>query len=338
MPATPRIEIQHDAMKKIIHLISLMLVMTILTGATAIQAQVAPAAVTNLQLSSTAPGELTISWDVPDPVPTDYRVMWARQDLDYLSYKATNEAHRGNNYPSGDQTSITLTGLTKGGAYKVQARTRYRDGHQSGPWSSEVTGRVKNDPPSAPTGLTASQITHESVTLAWAAPATGSPSGYRILRGPDTANLTTLVADTGKNDTGHTDNTVAAETTYHYAVVALSPDGDSPQSSTVNATTLAAPTPPAFVSAAVNGTTLVITFDKTLDSAATLSNEPFIVQRTPQGREEETLRLTGTPTISGATVTLTLSSARRQRTPSRSPTPSRPRHPAPNSPTREATR
>ena len=31
----------------------------------------------NLQLVSSVPGELTISWDLPDPSPSDYRIMWA---------------------------------------------------------------------------------------------------------------------------------------------------------------------------------------------------------------------------------------------------------------------
>ena len=132
-------------------------------------------AVPNLRLSSASPGELTISWDAPDPAPSDYRMVWAKQDLDFLSYKNSNEANRGNEYPSGEKRSITLTGLTKGETFKVMVRARYRSGGRnngpwSGPWTDTVTTRVKDDPPAAPTGLTASRVAHDSVTLSWSDP------------------------------------------------------------------------------------------------------------------------------------------------------------------------
>ena len=159
----------------------------ILIGTTT-QAQASNGEVPNLRLSSATPGELTITWDTPDPAPSDYRVIWARQDLDFLSYKNSNEANRGNEYPSGSERSITLTGLTKGQTFKVQARARYtsggrNDGPWSGPWTDTITTRVKNDPPAAPTGLTASEVTHDSVSLSWTAPSRGTVTGYRVLRG-----------------------------------------------------------------------------------------------------------------------------------------------------------
>ena len=64
----------------------------------------------------------------PDPVPSDYRVIWARHDLGFLSYKNSNEANQGNEYPSGSERSITLPGLTKGATFKVRARARYTSG------------------------------------------------------------------------------------------------------------------------------------------------------------------------------------------------------------------
>ena len=79
----------------------------------------------NLQLVSSVPGELTISWDLPDPSPSDYRIMWAEEGLEFLSYRFANEALRGNEYPDGEATSVTLTGLTEGATYKVKARSRY---------------------------------------------------------------------------------------------------------------------------------------------------------------------------------------------------------------------
>ena len=208
----------------------------ILLGAMAAQAQSDNGAVPNLRLSSAGPGELTISWDAPDPAPSDYRVNWAEQSLGFLSYKNSNEANRGNEYPSGEKRSITLTGLTKGETFRVMARARYTSGGRnngpwSGPWTDTVTARVKDDPPpppppAAPTGLTASRVAHDSVTLTWTAPSRGTVTGYRVLRGTDANSLSAIVEDTGSTGTEYTDTTVAAETAYYYEVLALSPDGD----------------------------------------------------------------------------------------------------------------
>ena len=101
-----------------------------------------------------------------------------------------------------------------------------------------------DDPPAAPSGITAGQVAHDSVTLTWTAPSSGSTvAGYRVLRGTDANSLSTIAQDTGNTGTEYTDTTVAAETTYHYAVLALSQDGDGAQSTTVSATTPAAPPP-----------------------------------------------------------------------------------------------
>ena len=99
----------------------------------------------------------------------------------------------------------------------------------------------KDDPPAAPTGLTASGVAHDSVTISWAAPGQGSVTGYRILRGTDSNSLSAIVQNTDSTATEYTDSTVAAETTYHYAVLALSAEGDGAQSAAVSATTPAAP-------------------------------------------------------------------------------------------------
>ncbi len=71
--------------------------------------------------------------------------------MDYLSWKADNEATRGNSYPSGSVTSLTLTGLTEGAEYKVRVRSRYRSGGPhgpwSGPWTDEATSQVSTSTP-----------------------------------------------------------------------------------------------------------------------------------------------------------------------------------------------
>ena len=190
------------------------------------------------QLGSDAPGALTVAWDTPSPAPKDYRLTYAPEDGDYLSYRYENEAERGNLYPGGGETSLTITGLTPGAGYKVKMRARY-DG-TSGPWSAEAVLRVRDNPPAAPTGLSLSAA-HDSVTLSWTAPEGASVAGYRIWRGPGADGLTALVDDTASTATTYTDRSVAAGTAYRYAVAAINGDGDVGAQAGDDVTTPAAP-------------------------------------------------------------------------------------------------
>ena len=67
--------------------------------------------------------------------------------------------------------------------------------------------------------------------------------------------------------------------------------------------------PPEVHSAEVDGTSLVVTFDQHLAAAASLANGAFEVKKRPSGGSEQTVTLSGSPSISGATVTLTLDTA-----------------------------
>ena len=221
------------------------------------QAQGASNSIPSINLHSPGPGQLTITWATPEQTPTDYRIRWANTDLGFPSYRAANETERGNEYPTGDVNTLTLGNLTPSDSYKVQIRSRYynadRSVHESsGPWTATVTQRVmdeptptptpeNDDPPAAPTGLTTSAVAHDSLTLSWNDPQDANITGYRILRGTAADSLSTIQADTGSNGTEYEDDTVAAETTYFYAVLALSAAGNGPQSASLSATTPAAP-------------------------------------------------------------------------------------------------
>ena len=63
---------------------------------------------------------------------------------------------------------------------------------------------------------------------------------------------------------------------------------------------------PTFVSATVNRSTLVVTLNEELGTAASLANSDFTVKK---GSSGTTQTLSGTPSISGSTVTLTLATA-----------------------------
>ena len=209
------------------------------------QAQAGSGAIPSITLESNEPGKLVITWATPDPTPTDYRLSWAHSSLGFLSYKNPNEAQRANLYPAAGVNTLTINDLTPGDIYKVHLRARYTSGGNnngpwSGPWSATTTQRVKNHPPAAPTGLTASLVEHNSLTLTWNDPQDTNITGYRIQRGTDANSLHTIEPNTGGPSTNYTDSTVVAETTYHYAVLALSQDGNGARSST-SVTTLAEP-------------------------------------------------------------------------------------------------
>ena len=115
------------------------------------QAQDADGAITGLTLGSDSPGTLDVSWDMPSPHPTDYRVDWAKSSESYQSY-TVNKDHI---YPKGSVTTVTVTGLEAGTEYKVRMRARYHDGeHADSPWSgpwSEGRRTVAAEPEPEPT-------------------------------------------------------------------------------------------------------------------------------------------------------------------------------------------
>ena len=120
-----------------------------------VSAGIAEGEIQNMRLSSDAPGTLTIRWDTPSPAPSDYRVVWAPADQGFLSWRAPNEALRGNDYPDGSATSLTLTGLTEGIEFKAGMRARYRTGEYadapwSGPWTDQLTMTVSSTPEPTP--------------------------------------------------------------------------------------------------------------------------------------------------------------------------------------------
>ena len=68
-------------------------------------------------------------------------------------------------------------------------------------------------------------------------------------------------------------------------------------------------TPPALSGAAVSGAALTLTFDEDLADATNLASGAFTVQKTPWAGFAEAVSLTGSPAISGRTLTLALAEA-----------------------------
>ena len=271
-------------------------------------AQAGNDSIPSLTLDSNEPGQLVINWQTPEQAPTDYRIRWANSSIGFPSYNSPNEAERGNEYPLAGVTTLTLNNLTPGDSYKVQIRSRYynadRSVHESsGPWTATTTQRVKNHPPAAPTSLTTSEVAHDSLILSWDNPNDANITGYRIQRGTNANSLNTIEDNTGSPSTNYTDSALESETTYHYAVIALSQDGDGAQSTT-SVTTLAEPEetvqndPPAaptgLVASQVGHSVLTLTWNDPQDDNIT-------GYRVLRGTEADNLAVINSDTASNAT-------------------------------------
>ena len=112
----------------LVALVALAVLIATATFSSQLFAQSPPGTISGLTLTSNNPGELVVSWDIPSETPSDYRISWAPSDEPHASWKAANTSTKGNSYPAGTSTSLTLTGLPEGEIYKVRMRARYNAG------------------------------------------------------------------------------------------------------------------------------------------------------------------------------------------------------------------
>ena len=123
----------------------------VLTSAALVSAQAdRPAAVTGLQASTGADGEINVTWDAHPQTVKDYRVTWAKTGEDFKKWYVSGYSA----FPT--DTDHTITGLDDGENYKVKVRARFDQGKPSH-WSSTLTvvagGAAPTPPNEAPTGL-----------------------------------------------------------------------------------------------------------------------------------------------------------------------------------------
>lgn len=81
---------------------------------------------------------------------------------------------------------------------------------------------VKPETPPAPTGLEPTNVAYNSITLGWQQGVNSNEEGFRVERCMgDSCGTFSPIGTTGANITTFTDNTVAAEQTYRYRVIAF---------------------------------------------------------------------------------------------------------------------
>ena len=123
-------------------------------------AQEKKGAIHNLSGATSTPGQIEVTWDAASPAPTDYRVVWAKKDEKFRSYRD----EEGNAYPT--TNSVTLTGLEEGAEYKIMLRSRYfapggTKPTSSGPWSERVYSIVASTPTTTTTQAPTPESTQE---------------------------------------------------------------------------------------------------------------------------------------------------------------------------------
>ena len=115
----------------------------------------------------------------------------------------------------------------------------------------DVAHAQSADPPAKPTGLTASSVSHDSVTLTWDDPGDDSITGYQVLRrsrdgneygdGQGVAEFVPVVDDTGSTATTYSDTSVSPRTAHIYRVKARKLQRLSEASDAANAETSETP-------------------------------------------------------------------------------------------------
>ena len=256
-----------------------------------------PSAPAGLTTSSVAHDSVTLSWDDPgDSSITGYQVL--RRSRDESEY-GDGEGATGF-VVIVDDTGSQATIYTD---TSVIARTRYVYRVKAinsvglSPRSSYLNIETSTAPPSLstpaePTGLTASSVAHDSVTLSWNEPEDSTIESYQVLRrsrdGDEYGNglgdieFVVIVDDTGSPDTTYTDTSVTQRTRYAYGVKARNPQGLSDVSSPANGETLEAPsdTPQSLVRGSRPNVVLILADD--LGWGDILSNNPDSAMTTPR--------------------------------------------------------
>ena len=264
-------------------------------------------------------GDIADRNGLPATFPDDYTFQWVREDSD-----GSNPAD------IAGATSQTYTLVAADEGKKVRVEVSFTDGagNAEGPLASEAwpgTGTIApaaNTPATGKPAISGAAEVGETLTAGqgdiadddglpatfpddysfqWHRVDADGSSNRSAISGATSATYTLAAADEGRKvivAVSFTDDLGNAETL------------ESDAYPSVDTVTAADTTAPAFSSAAVNGTALVITFDEALAAAANLANDAFTVRRSPlDGGSGENVSLSGAPTISGATVTLTLAAA-----------------------------
>ncbi len=269
------------------------------------RAAVAPGVPTGLTATASGTTRINLSWTAPadngGSAITGYRIEVSPNGTSNWTGLVANTAST--------TTTYEHTGLAAGTTRHYRVSAINSVGTSTSSDVVNATTNTANTAPGAPTGLTATASGTTRIDLSWTAPASTGGSaitGYRIEVSPNgTSSWTGLVANTASTTTTYEHTGLAAGTTRHYRVSAINSVGTSTSSDVANATTgtVIDTRPPVLSGATVNGGTLVLAYDETLDGASVPAAGAFAV--TAAG---SAVAVNGV-SVGGSAVTLTLASA-----------------------------
>ncbi|MDZ7303603.1 MAG: fibronectin type III domain-containing protein [candidate division KSB1 bacterium] len=139
---------------------------------------------------------------------------------------------------------VTVTNYSDNG---LSANTQYfyvvraRKAGVSSPPSDTVSATTFPNPPSAPSGLTATTVSNSQIDLSWTDNASNE-DGFKIEQATSSGGPYTQIATVGANVTTYSDTGLAGKTQYYYQVRAYNTGGNSDYSNEANAITQ--PDPP----------------------------------------------------------------------------------------------
>ncbi len=195
-----------------------------------------------------APGNPSIkqsNWNNSPNYAIGFDMWWGNNGTSWKLYENGAVIYTGtltDNSPNGQSASYSFTNKASGTyVYKIDLINSYGTTTSGNLTYTVVGGTTDNQPPSVPTGLAASNITQNSLTLSWTASTDNvSVTGYEVYQ--DTTLLGTTAATT-YNVTGLTPNT-----SYSFTVKAKDGAGNiSAASAALTATTEAPDTTPPSV-------------------------------------------------------------------------------------------
>ncbi|MDD5438487.1 MAG: fibronectin type III domain-containing protein [Patescibacteria group bacterium] len=111
------------------------------------------------------------------------------------------------------------------------------------PTTTKPTPPPPPPPPNAPSNLTATSTSPQSVSLSWT-DAADSETGYRVERRTGDRTIYERITDLPPNSTNFQDGSVQASSTYYYRVIARNDTGESEPSNEAVAVTRPLPPPP----------------------------------------------------------------------------------------------
>jgi fibronectin type 3 domain-containing protein len=249
----------------------------------------APTAPANLTARAVSSGEIGLQWTASsDNVGVSGYVVYragvrlGEVSADALTYQDTSDVKPSTGY------SYTVAAVDAAG-------------NQSPASNAASATTPASSGPAAPTSLAATVASGSAVDLSWTASTSPTVTGYNIYRGAPGATLAKVSSSAGST---FRDTTVAAATTYSYAVTAVDTSGvESPRSNTATVTTPGGTGPKTFSFAAAADATI----DATRPSTNAGSGSELVVDNSPVNDAVLSFAVAtaGCTTLSSATLRLT---------------------------------